>query len=303
MTQPDRILVTGSAGLIGKELRPLLDAAGFHTVGFDLAATGDERGDVCNAEQVEAAVTSCSGIVHLGAVSRVVHAEQNPEKCWDTNVGGLQHIIEAAVRQDLPPWLLFASSREVYGQPDQMPVTEDIPLYPVNIYGRSKQEGERIVTAARERALHTAIVRLSNVYGRVTDHVDRVIPAFARAAAYGESLRVDGEGHTFDFTHLDDTVRGISQLVALLHSGQPEPPPIHLVTGKPTTLGELAALAVRLAASSSTINQAPPRTYDVSHFYGSPARADEILGWTPHTSLSDGVAQLIADYRTHSINS
>lgn len=297
MTQPDRILITGSEGLIGKELRLLLDAAECITVGFDPDATGPERGDVCNVEQVAAAVATCSGIVHLGAVSRVVHAEQNPQKCWDTNVDGLRNVVDAASRQEAPPWLLFASSREVYGQPDQMPVVEDIPLRPVNIYGRSKKEGERIVTAARDYGLRTAIVRLSNVYGRVSDHVDRVVPAFARAAACGEPLRVDGADHTFDFTHIDDTVLGISKLVELLRSGTPAPPPIHLLTGEPTTLGELAVLAVQLAGSSSAINQAPPRTYDVSQFYGSPARATKILDWESHTSLHDGLAQLIADFR------
>ena len=52
-------------------------------------------------------------------------------------------------------------------------------------------------------------IRLSNVYGSVDDHEDRVVPAFARAAAFGDELRVQGEENTFDFTYIDDVARGI----------------------------------------------------------------------------------------------
>ncbi|MEO8630408.1 MAG: NAD-dependent epimerase/dehydratase family protein [Betaproteobacteria bacterium] len=58
-------------------------------------------------------------------------------------------VIEEAERQHQPPWLIFASSREVYGQPASLPATEDAPLRPVNVYGRSKLEGEYLVDAAR----------------------------------------------------------------------------------------------------------------------------------------------------------
>ena len=119
-----------------------------------------------------------------------------------------------------------------------------------------------------------------------------MVPAFARQAALGHPLRVDGRGHTFDFTHLDDTVAGVLALVDRLMAGV-SLPPIHLVTGAPTTLGELADLAVALAGTTSTIGEAPPRSYDVSAFYGDPSRAADLLGWRAQVPLRDGLAQLI----------
>lgn len=292
-----RILITGSEGLVGTSLRVALEAGGVDVVGLDLLGTAPERGDVRSVETVRTAIAGCTGVVHLAAVSRVVWAEHDPEECWRTNVGGLRNVIGAAEGLARPPWILFASSREVYGQPDHLPATEDTPLRPVNIYGRSKVEGEHILLEARARGLRTAVARLSNVYGTTRDHADRVVPAFARAAALGDSLRVDGPDHTFDFTHIDDTCRGLVGLVEQLATGPEVPPPVHLLTGRPTTLGELAALAVRLGGTRSTIWEAPPRSFDVSRFYGSPARAAALLGWAPQVRLAEGLGQLIQAFK------
>ena len=292
-----RILITGSEGLVGTALRAGLEARGVDVVGLDLLGFYGETGDVREAESVRRAVAGCHGVVHLAAVSRVIWGERDPEGCWATNVGGLRNVVEAAVSQARKPWLIFASSREVYGQPQSLPATEDTLLRPVNIYGRSKVEGERIAMEARDRGLSTAVVRLSNVYGATHDHIDRVVPAFARAAVLGTRLRVDGADHTFDFTHIDDTVRGITALIDLLSGTEPAPPPVHLLTGRPTTLGELAAMAVNLAGARASIAHAAPRSFDVSHFHGNPKRAEELLGWIPRVGLREGLRRLIHDYR------
>ncbi len=290
------ILVTGSAGLVGTAAAAALRARGMRVVGLDLRGAGPDRGDVRDRERVRAAVAQCDGILHLAAVSRVIWGEQDPELCRETNVGGLSNVIAAAEQSRRRPWLVFASSREVYGQPAHLPADEDCPLQPVNIYGRTKIEGERLVGAAGERGLRAAIIRLSNVYGSVDDHADRVVPAFARAAATGAPLRIDGAGHTFDFTHIDDTTRGILALIDHLGAGRSAPPPIHFLTGAPTTLGELAALAVELAGTAAPIRHAPPRNFDVSHFYGDPGRAAAILDWRPRVSIRAGLARLIEDF-------
>jgi len=214
-----------------------------------------------------------------------------------TNVPGLRNVLRCIAASQRRPWLIFASSREVYGQPDQLPVTEDCPLQPINIYGQSKVEGEKLVGAARDDGLRTAIVRLSNVFGCPRDYPDRVVPAFARAVVEGSPLRVDGAGNTFDFTHIDDVTRGLVKVIELLSIGETAPPPIHFVTGSPTTLGELADLATTIAGSHSAIYAAPARSFDVARFYGDPARARSLLGWTPRIPLDQGLAQLIDDFR------
>lgn len=292
-----RILVTGSEGLIGSALREALAARGMDVVGLDLLASGEERGDVRDIERVRAAMSGCAGVVHLAAVSRVVWAERDPERCWSTNVDGVRNIVDSAI-QTGRPWVVFASSREVYGQPESLPASEDSPLRPVNVYGRSKVEGERLVLAARDSGVRSGIVRLSNVYGSTRDHADRVIPAFARAAALGRRLRVDGAENTFDFTHVDDTTRGIVAFIDLQMDGAAAPPPVHFVTGTPTSLGELATLAIRLAGSDARVEHAAPRTYDVSRFHGDPTRAREMLRWTSRIDLQTGLRRLISDFRS-----
>ena len=74
------------------------------------------------------------------------------------------------------------------------------------------------------------------------------------------------------------------------------PPPIHFVSGAPTTLGELAAMAIRIAKSGSTVRTAAPRDFDVARFFGCGARASELLGWQPRVGLEEGLTRLIVAF-------
>jgi len=293
-----RILITGSSGLVGTALVRELSASGVAIVRFDIRAKGEGYGDIHNRDQLRAAMENVSGVIHLAAVSRVVWGEHDPELCWSTNVGGVTNVLELSLNSPLKPWVIFASSREVYGQPEKIPVVEDCPISPVNTYGRSKAEGERLVAEARRAGLRACTIRLSNMFGSVADHADRVVPAFARAAAFGQELRVDGVDHTFDFTHIDDVARGIVTMAGLLAAGEDALPPIHLVSGTPTTLGELANLAIWIGKSGATIRTATPRDFDVARFFGSPARAKDLIGWQPLIKLDEGVTRLINDFRS-----
>lgn len=285
------ILVTGSEGLVGSALCRALQAFGRPVRRLDVRADDPaSRGDVRDPGRVRDAVSGCSGIIALAAVSRVVWGERAPDACWATNVDALASLVAAAAAAPQRPWLVFASSREVYGQPGLLPATEDTPLHPVNVYGRSKAEGERLVAAS---GLRHAILRLSNVYGSPRDHVDRVVPAFVRAALSNAPLRVDGTDNTFDFTHITDVVDGIARVVKRLEAGSSTLPPIHFVSGTSTTLGRLATDVVRLAGSVSPILVGPARNFDVSRFVGDPSRARELLDWRPMTPLHAGLTHLI----------
>lgn len=294
-----RILVTGGSGLIGRALCAALRARGDEAVPFDLV-DGD---DVRDGPAVRAAARAVDGVVHLAAMSRVVWGERDPDGCVATNVGGTERVVAAVRAAPHPPWLLFASSREVYGEVPPGPVDEDTPLRPINVYGRTKVDGERLVLGARDAGLVTGVLRLSNVYGAATDHVDRVIPAFARAAAAGDELRVDGADHTFDFTWLDDVVRGWLLAIDRAHR-RVLLPPLHLVSGRGVTLLALAELALRLAAAADPaapvgrIRVAPARTYDVRAFVGDPRRAAEVLGWRATTDLAPGLGRLVDAMRS-----
>ncbi len=158
---------------------------------------------------------------------------------------------------------------------------------------------EQYASKARLNGLNTAVVRLANVYGCVEDHEDRVLPAFCRNAAEGRPLRVDGFDHVFDFTHVDDTVRGIAQLVALLNANEHNLPPIHLLPGIGTTLLEAAKIAVDAADSDSSIVAAPSRDYDVARFIGNPERAKRLLGWEARITPSEGIRTLVKAFQTN----
>lgn len=292
-----RILITGADGLVGTALTSALRAKGVDVVRLDVRACGEAHGDTRDHALIRDIVERVDGVVHLAAVSRVVWGERDPDLCWATNVGGLRNVLDAAAQSSRAPWIAFASSREVYGQPVTLPANEDTPLQPMNVYGRSKLEGERLVEEARRAGIHACTFRLSNVFGSTSDHVDRVVPAFARAAALGAELRVDGFDNTFDFTHIDDVTRGLVALITLLSAGGPPPPPIHFVTGRPTTLEQLAALATALGQNGSTIRAAAPRDFDVARFYGDPSRAKALLGWQPLVSLEEGLARLVQAFR------
>ena len=255
------ILVTGSEGLVGTALSAELRARGFAVAGLDLKLPAGHpgRADIADGQAVEQLVDGCDGIVHLAAVSRVVWAERDPERCWRINVEGTRNVLRAARGSQSRPWVLFASSREVYGEPTRLPVAEDAALRPMNVYGRSKAAGEDLVGEVRDSGLTTAIVRFSNVYGSTDDHPDRVIPAFARGAVEGADLRVDGSGSTFDFTHLNDAVAGVLAMIDAMESGEARLPTLHLCTGRATTLGELARIANRAGGQRSKIVETAQR--------------------------------------------
>ncbi len=326
-----RILVTGAAGLIGGAVARLLRAEGARILPLDLRAAAQAgRGDFRDQATLAPLVEQADGILHFAAVSRVVEGERHPDLCWSVNAEGTRQVLAAAAASRRRPWVVYASSREVYGQQEILPVPEDAPLQPKNIYARSKAEAERLMGEARAAGLRNAILRFSNVYGDIADHADRVVPAFARAAAAAQigsgaaaaaqtgnsaaaaaqigngaaagqdgaaMVRVDGSACTFDFTHVADVADGVLRVVHQLAAGEMKLPPIHFVTGRQTSLGELAGLAAQAGGASLRIVEAPARGFDVHRFAGDPARAAALLGWRATTMLEQGFARLVEDFR------
>jgi len=147
----DRVLITGGCGLIGSALTRRLTAIGHETVNFDLAANYSRVPmDITDIESVATAMENCTGVVHLAAVSRVVWGERDPVRCREVNVKGTGNVLAAAsARGAQAPWVLVASSREVYGQATSFPVREWAPYRPLNAYARSKVEVENMAAASR----------------------------------------------------------------------------------------------------------------------------------------------------------
>jgi nucleoside-diphosphate-sugar epimerase len=292
-----RILVTGSRGLIGKALTRRLEEIGHSIVCYDIS--DDENNDILDADGLRSAVASCTGIVHLAAVSRVIHGERNPKRCRTVNIDGTRNVLTAAAQAGKrQPWVIYGSSREVYGQSEDLPVRESAQLRPMNVYARSKVDAERLVLSSREQAgLRASIVRFSSVYGSIIDHKDRVVPAFARKAVLGDTLSVEGSNNVLDFTHVDDVINGLVKMIGLMAEGEIIPT-VHLTSGQGTTLMELASLAIRFAGSG-TISVAAPRPYDVSAFIGDPTLAREVLNWNASIPLPEGISRLVASFASN----
>lgn len=297
----DRILVTGSAGLIGRALVAKMRHAGLEPVAFDIRESSSPAfGDLRDHGALERALTDVAGIVHLGGVSRVIWGERSPELCWTVNVESTRKILDLALASRRRPWVVYASSREVYGQQSVFPVAETARLNPMNAYARSKVAAEGLASAACAAGARTAIVRFSSVYGDADDYPDRLVPAFALAATHGGTMRLDGPDCAFDFTHVDDVSAGLMKICDALSSGEKRLPTLHFVSGVRTTLSELAGLAAEFAHCPVGMNLASPRAFDISEFCGDPARTAEVLGWRATTPLRAGVSDLVRDFMTRS---
>lgn len=298
-----KILITGSKGLIGSALLERLKNKNVKITEFDKKFPEDHPsyGDILNERLLHKAINECDGIIHLAAVSRVIWGEKDPELCWKTNYEATSSLLESVSSSPKKPWILYASSREVYGSPSFLPATEEIPYNPINIYGESKVAAEKATLEARNKGLNTAIVRYSNVYGSLNDHHDRVIPAFCKAAAVGAPIRIDGSKNTFDFTYIDDVAEGTLKIVNLLCAGKKNLPFFHLTTGKQTSLEQAANLANKAGKNQSEIREAHPRQYDVPHFCGDSTQTQRILGWTPKVDIAEGIKRLTALFQNVTI--
>lgn len=154
------ILVTGSAGRVGRAVMASLRAQGRAVRGFDLRADApDIAGALEDRAAVTAAMEGVTEVLHLGAF--MSWAPQDADKMFRANVDGTRHLLEAAkgVRR-----FVFASSGEVYpeNRPQSLPVTEDHPLRPTSPYGLTKLLGEEIVRFHTRAGLDTVILRFSH---------------------------------------------------------------------------------------------------------------------------------------------
>ena len=291
-----KILITGAEGLIGRAARVALEGEGYAVGGCDLrAARAAEQFDFRDARRLRAALAGCDGVLHLAAVSRVVWGEMYPGLCSSINVGGVRSLIKTIAAMPHPMWLVFASSREIYGTPPRLPCRPDTPPNPENLYARTKLAGEAMVRDFRDKGGCAAVLRFSNVFGSVADYHDRVAPAFAGAAARGGVLRVRGGDSTFDFTPLADAVDAVVRMVRAVDRGACGMPPVDIVTGRSISLMNLAQTALAHGGGDIVVEERQP--FYPAHFQGDPGAAQKHLGWVARRPVADAVGQLVEDFK------
>jgi nucleoside-diphosphate-sugar epimerase len=300
-----RVLITGGNGFIGSHFADRLVELGHHVALLDLKF-GEHarylepnlvRGDVCDDEIFQRVkVLEPEVILHAAAVSRVEWGELDPDRCLKVNTMGVLNVIEWATKMEKKPHVIYASSREVYGEPRSIPVAEDHSKEPKSIYGISKLMGEKLLAHyALTSGLRYTILRFSNVYGSTRDLPERVTPRFVGKALRGETLTVYGGDQVLDFTFIDDVVDGLTRLIALIENQDQSVlnNDLHFTTCKGCSIADLARLVNTIVGLGSEIKIMQGRDFDVKRFIGDYSKAKRILGYTPKVSLEDGLRKYI----------
>jgi len=291
-----KVLVTGGAGFIGSYLvdclardRDLEIVAAdnlYRGLRSNLAqALGNGRvrfveADTRDAKKMQVLTEGVQVVFHLAAQASVLGAEEDVDYALETNVVGTFNVLRACEQADVQR-LVFASSREVYGEAQVLPVAEDAPLAPKNVYGMSKLGGEAYCDLfRRERKLDVAVLRLANVYG--PRDFGRVIPIFVENALRGEPLTIYGGRQELDFVWVGDVVAILAE-AGLRTESLPEP--VNVGSGVGITLQDLAERVLSETGSSSQVQILPPRSVEVERFTADLTRFQTVFRYKPARPL------------------
>jgi len=302
-----RVLVAGGAGFIGSHLCESLLNSGFDVIAVDNLITGrlhnlaglleHPRFTFLQHDITEPLDLEVDAVFHLASPASPVGYRRYSIETHLVNSVGTLNLLELARRHGAR--FLFASTSEVYGDPEVHPQPETYhgnvnPVGPRSCYDESKRFGESLTMEfVRKYGLDARIVRIFNTYGPRTDPADgRVVPNFVLRALRGEPLVIYGDGRqTRSLCYVSDMVRGLR--LAMERDGLAGEV-INLGNPDERTVLELARLILELTDSPSTMTFAPPRPDDPVRRCPDIAKARRLLGWEPAVSLLDGLQLTIA---------
>jgi nucleoside-diphosphate-sugar epimerase len=291
------VVVTGSAGFIGRVLTRRLSRSGYRVVAIDRqpAPLDDPSGvttltaDLLDGDpQVEVALREADAVVHLAGCSGV------RDKTPGIDVRRIRDNVEAtrAVASRVPPDvpLLVASSSSVYGGARFGRASrESDPLRPRGGYAASKAGTEQVCADRATSGAHVLVVRPFTVVGE-GQRPDMALARWAAAASAGDPLRVFGSlDRTRDFTCVREVVRG---LTALLRSGASGV--VNLGSGAPRTLRELVHALGSALAVDVDVRVEKAAGYEVADTWADTGRLTALTGLRPHTDLDDVVRRFVA---------
>ena len=302
-----RILVTGGAGFIGSNLVHHLVAGG-HDVGIvDDFSTGRPGNlhpaawmrtlDILDERFAEVlAEFDPDAVVHLAAQASVTASIRDPDRDWAVNAEGTG-VVARAAREAGVRRVISASSAAVYGEPERVPLPEDVRTEPVNPYGRSKLEAEaRLAAELSGSSVDFASFRFANVYGPRQDAEGEggVVAIFCDALARGVAPAIHGSGQqTRDFVYVGDVVGAIVAALeasARLADGKGRGPAYNISTGRETSVAELARKLADASGYAGEFEHAPAREGDIERSVLDPSKAEDVFGWNAGVPVARGLA-------------
>ena len=312
-----RVLVTGGLGFIGSNLARALVALDARVSIVDSLMPeygGNNRNIAGIAGKVKVHVADVRDwpklprlmrgqdyLFNLAGQTSHMDSMTDPQTDLDINCRAQLAILEACRLHNPQIRIVFASTRQIYGRPDYLPVDEKHPLRPVDVNGINKIAGESFhLLYSRVYGLAATALRLTNTIGprmRIKDARQTFVGVWIRRLLEGKPIEVWGGAQLRDFTYVDDAVEAF-----LLAAARPEgiggvfnlggPPPV--------TLQRLAELLVAIHGSGDFVVREFPgdrKKIDIGDYYADDRLIAKKLGWKPRTNLRTALEQIVEFYR------
>ena len=318
--QHKRILITGGLGFIGSNLaRQLVNAGAIVTLcdsliptyGGNLHNVHDIRDrvavNICDVRDrfaIEYLLRDQDYLFNLAGQTSHLDSMTDPRTDLDINAAAQLSILEACRAVNPGIRIVFASTRQIYGKPDYLPVDEKHPIRPVDVNGINKLAGEWYhLLYNRVYGIRACVLRLTNTYGpgmRVKDARQTFLGIWVRQLLEGQPIRVFGDGTQLrDFNYVDDCVE------ALLLAGAQDAAVgqvYNLGSDEVVNLKDLAALLTTLEPGARwELVPFPPerKAIDIGDYYSDFSLVRRELGWIPRIGLADGLRRTVDHYREH----
>ena len=308
-----KVLVTGCAGFIGSKVGEVLLRNGHHVVGVDNLNTSCDirlkewrlgrlpgepqftfrRADIADRHALEDLFRNgrLDGVLNLAARAGVRQSLHDPWAYYETNVTGTLNLLDLCRAYDVPKFVQ-ASTSSLYGRAAP-PFREDQPTdRPLSPYAASKKAAETLCyTYHALYGMDVTVLRYFTVYGPA-GRPDMSIFRFILRIAEGGLVPLHGDGaQERDFTYVDDIARGTA--LALRPVGYEI---INLGSDHPVAVRRVIALLEDMLRRPARLDRLPPHPADAPVTWANVAKARHVLGWTPATSLEEGLRNAVRWY-------
>jgi UDP-glucose 4-epimerase len=315
-----RVLITGGLGFIGSHLARRLVSVGASVTlvdslipqyGGNLFNIQDIRdrltvniSDVRDPHAMAYLVKGQDFLFNLAGQTSHMDSMQDPRTDLDINAAAQLSILEACRQHNTGIKLIFASTRQLYGKPDYLPVDELHPIRPVDVNGINKLAGEWYhLLYNNVYGIRACALRLTNTYGpgmRVKDARQTFLGIWVRNLIEGKPVLIFGDGAQLrDFNYVDDVVEAL--LMAAM-SERANGEVFNLGSREVFNLKELAALMVELYPSGRyELVAFPPerKAIDIGDYYSDFTKIRDTMGWEPKISLKEGLGKSLNYYKLH----